>query len=202
MVYRGSRHFGDLVEFAVATDWPLIGAKGAEECQGILEELRARGLLSQFLDRWTLTWKGWEIVEPVVGGVPGFGFVAMAFHDELKAAYDDGIQPAIEHDCKLTALRVDREHFKEKICDRIIVDIRRAEFVVADFTFHRGGVYFEAGYALALGRTVVWSCREDHFGDLHFDTRQYPHIVWREPADLRVQLRDRRRYLIPGARRS
>jgi hypothetical protein len=36
--------------------------------------------------------------------------------------------------------------------------------------------------------------------NLHFDSRQYPHIVWREPTDLRVQLRDRIRALIPRAR--
>jgi nucleoside 2-deoxyribosyltransferase len=73
---------------------------------------------------------------------------------------------------------------------------------VADFTLHRGGVYFEAGYALALGRTVIWCCRQDHADQLHFDTRQYPHILWQTPADLRRQLRDRLRYLLPGARQA
>jgi hypothetical protein len=63
-------------------------------------------------------------------------------------------------------------------------------------------VYFEAGYALALERIVIWSCREDHVKDLHFDTRQYPHIVWKQPQDLRCQLRDRLRVLVPGARLS
>lgn len=70
-----------------------------------------------------------------------------------------------------------------KICDQIISDIRRSEFLVADFTKQSGGVYFDAGYALALGRIVIWSCREDHVKDLHFDTRQYPRITWTEPAD-------------------
>jgi hypothetical protein len=49
---------------------------------------------------------------------------------------------------------------------------------------------------------VIWTCREDDIGNLHFDTRQYPHIVWHEPADLRSQLRDRLRALLPGARSS
>jgi hypothetical protein len=76
-----------------------------------------------------LSWDGWQAAEPGAGGAPGLSFVAMAFCDELKAAYDDGILPAVENDCGLKAVRADREHFTEKICDRIIVDIRRAASV-------------------------------------------------------------------------
>ena len=35
--------------------------------------------------------------------------------------------------------------------DRIIAQIRASKFVVADFTRNRGGVYYEAGFALGLG---------------------------------------------------
>ena len=56
--------------------------------------------------------------------------------------------------------------------------------VVADFTHGRagarGGVYYEAGLARGLGLPVIWTCREDMFDELHFDTRQYPHIGWTE----------------------
>jgi nucleoside 2-deoxyribosyltransferase len=34
----------------------------------------------------------------------------------------------------------------------ILAEIRRAQFIVADITGARGGVYFEAGFAKALGR--------------------------------------------------
>ncbi len=34
-------------------------------------------------------------------------------------------------------------------------------FMIADFTGHRGGVYFEAGFAHGLGIPVIWTCRED-----------------------------------------
>lgn len=171
-----------------------------------MAHLQERGLVEDGGNRVEnpLTWEGWEEVEPLAGSVPGLGFVAMAFRDDLKEAFDDGIVPAIESDCGFRAVRVDREHLEpnEKICDRIITEIRRCQFVVADFTHNRGAVYFEAGFALALGRTVIWSCREDHVGDLCFDTRQYPHILWKQPQDLRSQLSARLRYLVPGARLS
>jgi hypothetical protein len=46
---------------------------------------------------------------------------------------------------------------------------------------------------------VIWTCREDDISNVHFDTRQYPHLVWSTPGDLRVKLADRVRALVPGA---
>ena len=75
------------------------------------------------------------------------------------------------------------------------------KFVIADCTLQRPGVYFEAGFALALGRTLVWTCREDDFKNVHFDTRQYPHIVWTTLDDLRKsRLTDRLRAQVSAAR--
>ena len=79
----------------------------------------------------------------------------------------------------------------KKLTFRIIVEIRRAQFVVADFTLQKPNVYYEAGFAEALGRKVVHTCREVEFPGVEqegFDVRQYAFIVWKEPADLRTQL--------------
>jgi nucleoside 2-deoxyribosyltransferase len=73
-----------------------------------------------------------------------------------------------------------------------------AQIVIVDFTGFRSGVFFEAGFAKGIGREVIWTCREDYFDQLsqHFDTRQYQHIKWTDPQDLRDQLRDRIRATI------
>lgn len=91
-----------------------------------------------------------------------------------------------------------------KIDDRIIAEIRIAGLVVADFTGGRGGVYYEAGYAQGLGIPVVWTCREDYFREkgVHFDTRQYNHIVWRDAADLREKLKNRLLTKVPRESRT
>jgi nucleoside 2-deoxyribosyltransferase len=117
----------------------------------------------------------------------------MAFHGDLEPAFG-AIKSAIER-AQLTPLRIDREHFTDKICERILTEIRRCSILVADVTKHRGGVYFEAGYALALEKTVVWTCRESDFKEVHFDTRQYPHIIWNSPEDLTEKLYERLQYL-------
>jgi hypothetical protein len=195
-----SSFFGDKVPFNPNTDWPLIRAANRDECNAIVLQAHFMRLAERPGTDLTyrLTWDGWQLVDPIGGGTPGLAFVAMAFRDDLADAFENGIRPGIT-DCGFQPVRVDRQQFHEKICDRIIAEIRRAQFVVADFTHQRNGVYFEAGYALALGRPVIWTCREDDAENLHFDTRQYPHIFWTTAGGLRTQLRDRIRGLIPGA---
>ena len=62
----------------------------------------------------------------------------------------------------------------------------------------RGSVYLEAGFALGLGIPVIYTCRADMFDILHFDTRQYLHIGWKddEVETLRRNLEHRIRALI------
>lgn len=121
-------------------------------------------------------------------------FVAMWFGPEMISAYDDGIAPAIEAN-GYNPVRIDRADYNNKIDDEILSQIRRARFVVADFSCGadgaRGGVYFEAGFALALDRQVIFSVRRSDLERLHFDTRQFNHIMWEAPADLEMQLRNR-----------
>src|SRR5262245_45710957 len=114
----------------------------------------------------------------------------MSFDDSLNDAYDLGIRPAIVEDCNLPEpVWIDRQPHNDNISNRILAEIRLSQFVVADFTFHRPGVYFEAGFAKALGREVIWMCRNDHFDKTHFDTQQFYHIRWTDPHDLRSQLK-------------
>jgi nucleoside 2-deoxyribosyltransferase len=121
-------------------------------------------------------------------------FVAMWFSDSTSDAYTSGIEPAIVG-AGYKAIRIDKKEHNNKIDDEILAEIRRSRFVVADFTCApkqvRGGVYYEAGFAQGLGIPVIWMCKETSLPDLHFDTRQYAHIVWKNPADLCAQLRNR-----------
>ena len=130
---------------------------------------------------------------------PVQAFVAMWFHEEMTIAYEEGIKKAVES-AGYTPMRIDEKPDVNKIDDEIIAEIRRSRFLVADFTHGkdgaRGGVYFEAGFALGLGIPVIYSCRKDMVDQLHFDTRQYHHIVWEEPADLCRDLKNRIQALI------
>jgi len=102
-------------------------------------------------------------------------FVAMSFKPALESAWRDGLSAGIAA-AGYRPLRVDKDEHNEKICDRIISEIRRSAFLVADVTRHRQGVYFEAGYAMGLGIPVIWTCQKREMNRAHFDTRQYNHI--------------------------
>jgi hypothetical protein len=185
---------GTRVEINTFYDFPVVGAASYPEMVYLTGHAVDQGLLAMtsFVD-WQgftaggclLTPKGWETLSPVAGGLPGTCFVAMWFDESLHAAYADGIKPALEADCGYTVLQMSEHEHNNSITDEMLVQIRNSEFVVADVTGQRPNVYFDAGFALALGRPVIWSCREAEAGAIHFDTRQFSHILWQTPADLR-----------------
>ncbi len=121
-------------------------------------------------------------------------FVAMWFSQETTSAYDKAIAPAIEG-LGYTAIRIDRREHNNKIDDEIIAEIRRANFLVADFSCGpdgaRGGVYYEAGFAAGLGKAVIYMVRQQDLDRVHFDTRQFNHVVWESEDDLQEKLRNR-----------
>lgn len=191
-VFRKSERAGAEVRISLENDYPLAFAHDAVEFAFLLA--RARDL--NFIN-----WNGQSIAGCSVG-VEGWrqlrnlkhqerdsrqAFVAMWFDPPMNTAFTEGIAPALT-DTGYNPLRLDFAEYNEKVDDRIIAEIKRSGLIVADFTGHRGGVYFEAGFALGLGIPVIWTCRDDQAADLHFDTRQYNHILWSDPADLRRKL--------------
>ena len=123
-------------------------------------------------------------------------FVAMWFSDVVKDAWTKAIKPALE-ETGYKPIRIDLVQHNDKIDDRIIAEIRKSGLLVADFTGNRGGVYFEAGLAMGLGIPVIWTCRKDALREVHFDTRQYNHIIWETPESLKKELKNRIEATLP-----
>jgi nucleoside 2-deoxyribosyltransferase len=173
-------------------DYPLFYCRNTKELRYLLRTLNNRGFTAGSNEGYVLAVSGWQEVAELKAKQPDSNqaFVAMWFDDELTPAWEDGIKPALE-ECGYNPLRVDMQEHNGKICDRIIADIRRSGLLVADFTGHRGGVYFEAGFAMGLGIPVIWTCRKTDIEEAHFDTRQYNHIVWETSEELRKKLVDR-----------
>lgn len=145
-----------------------------------------------------LTLGGWQKVEELRTSVPSSrqAFVAMAFTKELDDAWLNGIRPALI-ETGYHPFRVDKVQHNGKIDDKIVAELRRSGLVIADFTNHRNGVYFEAGFGIGRGIPVIWTCRDDDIQQAHFDTRQYNHITWLTPGELRRKLGDRIRATLP-----
>ncbi len=190
---KQTKHRGSKVGVDGSKDYPLFDAATSSEVGYLLSGLVNRGDLDELSGgNHVITPAGWDRLTPPGGrGEPGACFVAMASDPKLSPLYDECIQPVVSG-LGFTVIRVDRVEHNGNINDLIIAELRRCQFLIADFTFQRYGVYFEAGYAMALGREVVFTCRADEFTKgVHFDTRPYNHIRWTEPSDLKDPLRSR-----------
>lgn len=188
-------------------DWLSISwSESAEELQYLVvtylhDSLSAiKGVKSTTLGRRTdltecrISPRGYELLDQLRQGKPNseIGFCAMWFSDELTELWTKAIEPAIRA-AGYKPVRIDQHEHVNRIDDEIVSMIRRSGFVVADFTGQRGGVYFEAGYALGHGLRVIWTCREDDLKNVHFDTRQYNFLPWTPGnyGDLATRLQNR-----------
>ena len=175
-------------------DYPLADCLDTNELDVYVQYLAHKGLIS-FAGgpgdepAYQPTIDGWQALEPMLrpGGEPGRCFVAMWFDDSMDMVYSEGMAPAVA-DAGFTSYRVKEDPINKGVSDHILAEIRRAQFVVADFTGQRQSVYYEAGFAQGIGRDVIWCCRHDEIDKLTFDTRHLGHVAWKNSADLRSKL--------------
>ncbi len=158
--------------------------------QGLINGIDVSSMGGKDMINITLTYYGLnKIIELNESGVQSNRcFVAMSFSEHLNdiraalktALHNTGFEPIL-----IDEIKIDSE---ETINDAIIAEIKKSKFVVADFTEQKHGVYFEAGFALGLKRPVIYLCRDDDFENSHFDTKHYPHIIYRDTTELTEKL--------------
>ena len=190
---ESSLYPGDSVHLNYKSLWPRIWATGSNEAQYIANALEGRVLLKftqktgdYTMDCCQITPAGWDYIDNVTRerSKSNQAFVAMWFDLTMHQAWEQGIRPALVG-AGYTPYRVDNDPSNlGRIDAKIEAEIKRSRFLVADVTGGRQGVYYEAGYAMGLGLPVIWSVRNDRVNDMHFDTRQYNHIIWSTPKDL------------------
>jgi nucleoside 2-deoxyribosyltransferase len=115
-------------------------------------------------------------------------FIALAFgKKDTDVIYDKHIKPIVK-ECGFSPRRVDRVVHNDYIDRKIIEEIENAQICIADLTYARQSVYFEAGYALRK-IPVLYTCRKDHFKNskdderIHFDVRQRHIVEWKNVKD-------------------
>lgn len=153
--------------------------------QGLAEQITFEGLCE-------ILPSGYMQLDEMKGKVTASSqaFIAMWFHDDLNQIYTKGFQLGV-FDAGYSPVRIDHTEHINRIDDEIIKQINASKFVVADFTGHRGGVYFEAGYAMGANIPVFWTCRKNDMSELHFDIRQFNCIDWETPEELANRLATR-----------
>ena len=110
----------------------------------------------------------------------------------LDTYYEEAIAPTVSG-AGLRCVRVDREQFIGEISDEIRRGIEESSVVIADLTLDRPNCYFEAGYAVAKGRPIIFQRLDapQYRSPIPFDLKDYPHILYKTAAHLRAELEKR-----------
>ena len=202
-------HYADQIKLVLETDYPLAWAENEKEFEYILNIVQDRNFI-----RWSrqaqhpnpveaiisLTHYGWDYLDEnrsKNGSELKDIFVAMSFKPEFDVIWEEAIKPAIA-ETGFNPIRIDKLQLDhdERIDDAILNKISESRLLVAEFTGISPGVYFEAGFTLGKGIPFILTVRESEIKDVHFDTRQFPHIVWKDLGDLKRQLIERIRFLL------
>ncbi len=111
-------------------------------------------------------------------------FIAMSFDPTMKPTRE-AIKNAIV-ECGYVPDVIDELDISTAgtINDMMLKRIANCKFAIADYTMHRNGVYFEAGYALGKGKEVFYSCHRRDFKDLHFDIKAMQVIGYDDLTEL------------------
>jgi hypothetical protein len=121
-----------------------------------------------------------------------FALVLMPFSEKFRDIYEVGIKPACK-DAGAICERIDEQIFSENILERIYGQIRKADIIVSEMTGRNANVFYETGYAHALGKRVILLTQEAD--DIPFDLRPYPHIIYKGSiSTLKKELERRMRW--------
>lgn len=192
-IQRRTEFPGSMVEVNTEMDFSIGFCRTATELSYLLRYLESQNHIditqitnySDPVRRCTILPEGWAYLSGIGTAPKDQGFIAMAFSlgfsDRLR---DEGLLPGIEQ-AGYYPQRIDRKEHNNRIDDEIVAEIRKSKFVVADLTGKNAGAYFEAGFAMGLGKPVIWTCQQSEIdsGNVHFDTRQYSIVPW-EPDKL------------------
>lgn len=149
---------------------------------------------------YIIDYKGWERIDELnkINAKHDQGFIAMMFNNDLVET-KIAIKNAINKAGYLPRI-MNNQHHNGQVVPEMLYQIRMSDFLVADLTGNRGGVYFEAGYALGLKKEVIFTVDEtlqkkeesipkkNRKNSPHFDVAQYHQIRYNSPKDLEEQL--------------
>ena len=129
----------------------------------------------------------------------------MAFgHDDCDQIYNRYILPILKKK-HVEPIRVDMRQHKDDLNNYIIRMLKESDIALADLTYARPSVYYEAGFA-ERQIPVVYTARKDHLSRaqvddglrVHFDLEMKKIIAWSSSSDRTFgsRLRQRLTYLL------
>lgn len=187
---------------AIYEDGMVVGVSPAQQAEEAVGIKRAQAF---FEPAYTATLKIVDLIgpgsareplssstpsRPVSKYRPNTAFIMM-WMDQDRPELDD-IRDAIKSTFEafgIQALRSDDIEHEDMITRRILDEIATSEFLVADLTGSRPSVYYEVGYAHALGKRVILYKKKGTA--LHFDLALHNCPEYENLGDLKTKLNKR-----------
>lgn len=187
-----------------------IAARDIDEVEGLNKFLKQLDYIwcepSHLYKHIEITAKGWFRIKELrhSSKLSDSAFIAMWF-DDCMEKYREATEEAVRS-CGYNPIIIDEHEFSGFIMEQVISLIGRSHFLIADLSCKpeiddatnskarqgvRGGVYWEAGIAYGMGKTVIQTCQssEESKRRVHFDLAQYQTIFWTED-ELTLGIRD------------
>jgi hypothetical protein len=158
-------------------------------------------------DEIELTYKGLQRAESLVSEKVESNqiFIAFKFNDPDSGVFRKEFEESIKQACEtasnniIKAIILPDVEYNDGISDRIKYEIRRSKAVIADYTYESPNVYFEAGYADALGIPIIRCCNKEWADKykggeekaVHFDERHNNLIFWNDYDELKIRVENR-----------
>jgi hypothetical protein len=135
-------------------------------------------------------WPSPSASSPGVNVQPGTAFIMMMI-DRDKPELEDVKQGIKEEFARfgIKAIRADDIQHSDETTLRVLGEIRSSEFLIADLTGERPSVYYEVGYAHAIGKRPILYCRAGT--SRHFDLKVHNCPAYANVTELRQMLRQR-----------
>jgi hypothetical protein len=187
-----------------------IAARDMNEVVGLNEYLEQLGYVScpasHTCELIIVTAKGWSRIKELRQSSKSSdsAFIAMWF-DSCMDKYRQATTQAVR-DCGYNPIIIDEHEFTGFVMEQVTSLIRRSRVLIADLSCKpeiddaknpkvkqgvRGGVYWEAGIAYGMGKTVIQTCQrsDESTRRVHFDLDQYQTIFWTDD-ELAIDIRD------------
>ena len=172
----------------------VVFAENDDELEFLFKTLEALGYINEPSSdtlseplSFQIQYRGWERIDEIQkeNKTKNQGFIAMWFDSEMNEV-KLSIEKAIERAGYMPMIINEKEH-NNQIVPGILYEIRNSDFLVADLTENRGGVYYEAGYAFGQGKEVIITVDETK-DEPHFDVAQKNQVRYKTPEELEERL--------------
>lgn len=103
-----------------------------------------------------ITRKGWR--QAALAKSDSQGFIAIDFHKSMDTTIktiEDGIS-----DSDYVPMAIKYKDYPETVMEKALGEIRKSMFVIADITNLRPSVFYEAGFAQAIGKPTFYVCSD------------------------------------------